>query len=279
MRIENHRFMRILIKYGGNAMRDPAIQADLVHVMASASQIHDIVIVHGGGPAIGELLDRFGMTSSFVNGHRSTPPDQLPVIEMALRSVNGKLVELFSRSGASKPPVGLSGKDAGLITATLRIDPDGDLGLVGDVAAVDPALIELLLQQSYLPIVACLAAEHDGTTVNVNADMLAGALAGALKVDRYLVLTDVDGLRRDPQNPDSMIPEISLADIAALGNAVSGGMIPKLEGCRQALESGAGEAIILNGTKPPALASWLEQGHGLGTRLVAKEAESNPSTA
>lgn len=235
-----------------------------------------VVVVHGGGPFIQETLDMAGVESEFIAGHRRTTPEALRYVEMALKGrVNGELVGLFNSAGARA--VGLSGKDGRMVTAVRRVhteDVDGirrpiDIGQVGDVASIDTRLLSMLLEEDYLPVVTCIAADEQGEDYNINADMFAGHLAGALRADHYLVLTDVDGVLRDLDDPGSLITDMTIDELQCmLDTVITGGMIPKLESCRIALEAGAREASILNGRKPAQLRQ-ASIGEMCGTRIHA----------
>ncbi len=266
----------VLIKYGGNAMRNETLQQAVID---SIKELHDrghrVVVVHGGGPFIKRTLQLARIESEFIDGHRKTSPEALKYIEMALKGeVNGNLVRLFNRAGLKA--VGLSGKDGALVTAEKRYhqrQKNGrstlcDLGQVGDVAAVDTSLVDILLKNDYLPVITCLASDAEGNDFNINADMFAGHLAGALEADRYLVLTDVDGLLRDVNDPGSLIASLTLPELDGLfGTVIAGGMIPKLESCRIALEGGAKTAFIINGTRPDYLLQAATGNQAIGTKI------------
>ncbi|MDT8323097.1 MAG: acetylglutamate kinase [Bacteroidota bacterium] len=267
----------VLIKYGGNAMRSDELKRQIVaQITELRAQGLRVVVVHGGGPFIGEMLTMAGIESEFVAGHRRTTPDALRYVEMALKGrVNGELVRLFNSGG--QRAVGLSGKDGRMVTAVRRVHSESvdgatrehDLGQVGDVDTVDTTLLSLLLARDYLPVVTCIAADAAGEDYNINADMFAGHLAGALGADRYLVLTDVDGVLTDINDPTSLISDMSLAELQdMMGTVIVGGMIPKLESCRVALENGAAEARIVNGMKPAQLRA-AASGEACGTRIVS----------
>ncbi len=264
----------ILIKYGGNAMKDPMLLERIVGALHELSQQGiRFVLVHGGGPFIQSVLDQYDVSSEFIGGHRKTSSEALKYIEMALKGeVNAELVRLMNKHGLRA--VGLSGKDGGIVRAKKRwhIHPDTeekiDLGQVGDVEEVDTALIELLLTNDYLPVLTCLAADAEGKGFNINADMFAGHLAGALKVDKYIIMTDVDGLYRDIEDPDSLMSELTTSEIEELmGSVIRGGMIPKVESCRIALNEGARTAHILNGTKPEQLKQYFLNHQSTGTEI------------
>lgn len=269
----------LLIKYGGNAMTDPMTRD---RVLAEIAEIREggarMVLVHGGGPAIAEILDEVGLESEFVGGHRKTDAETIGYVQMALRGrVNGDLVRLLSAAG--QPAVGLSGKDAGMVRARRRWHQEAgdgveaervDLGFVGDVESVDTQLLDLLLEEDYLPVVAPLALGEDGHVYNVNADMFAGHVAAALGVDLFVALTDVDGLRRDAQDASTVIRRLALGDIPPLmGTSIAGGMIPKVEACTIALEGGVARARIVDGTRPGSLREALEGQPDRGTEIIA----------
>jgi acetylglutamate kinase len=210
--------------------------------------------------------------SVFVGGHRRSDAETLRHVAMALRGeVNLDLVRRLNAAG--QRAVGLSGVDAGMVRASRRVHRENgreeDLGQVGDVAHIDTALMEQLLAAEMLPVLAPLALGEDGLVYNVNADLFAGHLAAALKVDLYAVLTDVDGLRRDPADASTRIARLSVAESAALtGTTVKGGMIPKLESCQVALAGGVTRACILDGTNPAGLEDALAGMAEHGTELV-----------
>lgn len=266
-----------MIKYGGNAMTDALVQLELLRKVAELDAGgYRLVIVHGGGPFIREALDSAGIVSEFIDGHRRTSPLAMEHVEMALKGkVNGRLVGLLNSIGCRA--VGLSGKDGRLVVAGKRRHTrtvngrkeDIDLGRVGDVSKVDTALLELLLEGGFLPVIACLATDGSGRDYNINGDLFAGHIAGALEADDFLVLTDVDGLFRDIDDPASLMKEIPVKEISGLvrEGVVQGGMLPKLEACQTALVNGAGTARIINGTKPEQLTSALGQA-SVGTRIL-----------
>lgn len=267
----------VLIKYGGNAMLNDELKTA---VIANIKKLHDtgtrVVLVHGGGPFIKNILKTVGIESEFIGGHRKTTPEALKYIEMALKGeVNSSLVHLLNKAGMRA--VGLSGKDGRMVTATKRyheVTENGhterfDLGQVGDVTKVDTRLLNTLLSQNFIPVVTCIASDEAGQDYNVNADMFAGALAGALSVQEYLVLTDVDGLLRDINDPASLIQRLTLAELPGLfGSVIKGGMIPKLESCQVALEHGARRARIINGTNPDTIPEAVQiDNHSIGTEI------------
>jgi len=249
----------IVIKYGGNAMLDDDLTSELLkNVVELFNDGMKIIIVHGGGPFIKKNLEFAGIKSEFVGGHRKTDSNSMRFVEMALKGeVNGKLVRQINNLGARA--VGLSGKDGKLVTAEKKFHfnenkEEIDLGQVGDVKNISPEIIIHLLNNNFLPVVTSIATGDDGLDYNINADMFAGHLAGEIKADEFIMLTDVDGLMEDIENPETLITELPIQSIDGLKNKIiKGGMIPKTDACKIALEKGAKTAVIINGTKPELL--------------------------
>lgn len=259
-------------------MTDETLQRSILkRICALKEEGSRVVIVHGGGPFIKAALAEAQIESEFIDGHRKTSAEALRYVEMALKGrVNGHLVSLINALGHRA--VGLSGKDGGLIRARKRWHQRAvngqtetvDLGQVGDVAEVKPELLELLLQQDFIPVITCLADDAQGNSYNINGDMFAGHLAGALQASQYIILTDVDGLLRDRKRPETIIRDLSVADLEPLiaEGVIQGGMLPKMESCAVALSKGAQAARILNGTQPEQLAALATQ-EQVGTRIQA----------
>lgn len=265
-------FKRILIKFGGNAMTSEKIKENFASQIASLhSSGIEIIVAHGGGPFIQEILDDVGITSDFIGGHRVTTKKAMNYVEMALSGqVNQDIVNTLQKYGVRA--VGLSGKDAGTVTAVKRKFSengiDYDLGQVGDVDKIDPSYIEALLENGFLPVVSPVSRSIEGETLNVNADMFAGNLAGKLGVDAYIILTNVDGLLEDKDKPETIIKEIILEKLAPLfGKVIVGGMIPKIESAEIALRSGSKSAIIINGTTQNSLLNCVIDDK-YGTKII-----------
>jgi len=266
----------ILFKYGGNAMTNEAVKRQVLeHTCSLKSRGFDVVIVHGGGPFIKQALKDANIISEFIDGHRKTTNAAFKYVEMALKGrVNSHLVGIINTLGHKA--VGLSGKDGNIVTAKKRkhlstingVPTDVDLGQVGDVDKVDTSLIRILLQNDFIPVITCLAADENGLGYNINGDMFAGHLAGALQAAQYVVLTDVNGLLRDKDDPSSLMHEINLTETAQLfkDNIIQGGMIPKIESCEIALKNGAETARIINGTVPEQIIS-LGENKPIGTTI------------
>jgi acetylglutamate kinase len=267
---------RILIKYGGNAMISEELKTQIAGIIR---KLHgngfQVILVHGGGPFINKALQTAGITSEFFDGQRHTSQEALAHIEKSLKGeVNSSLVGLLNRAGLRA--VGLSGKDGMMVTAEKRwhtrmvedVEERTDLGHVGNVVDVDPTLIELMLANGYVPVIACIASDTEGRDYNINADMLAGHMAASLRADHYIVLTDVDGLFSDFPDPESLLRKVQLADLPGLYESViHGGMIPKVQSCEIALKGGVGKAVMLNGTKPGQIIEYLMEGREHGTEI------------
>jgi acetylglutamate kinase len=270
----------VVIKYGGHAMGEEEVAklfaADAV--LLKLLGVHPVV-VHGGGPQISRMLERAGVKSTFVDGLRVTDAATMEVAEMVLSgAINKEIVHLINRAGAEADVrgVGLSGKDARLIivekTKKTRRDPHSnieeivDLGFVGDPKTVDPKIVEALIyaQEDYVPVIAPIGVSEEGETYNINADTVAGALAGALKAKRMLLLTDVAGVL---DASGELVRQMSVAEArAAIETGVAtGGMIPKLETAIAAVESGVEAVVILDGRRPHAMLTELFTEHGAGT--------------
>jgi len=261
----------IVVKLGGNAMVDADLARRFAEdiVLLQSVGIRPVV-VHGGGPQIGELLGRLNIPTEFVAGQRVTDAETLDVVRMVLvGKVNRDIVSSLNTYGPVA--VGLSGEDAGLIGATPR---DPALGFVGDVVSVNTAIVERLLAENLIPVVSTIGSDPSGQAYNINADAVAGALAGALGAAKVLYLTDVPGVLADPGDPSSLLAELTPSAIAELvaSGVVDGGMVPKVEACVAALHRGAGAAHLLDGRVPHALLLEIFTDAGIGTMVVADPA-------
>jgi len=259
---------RFVIKYGGHAMVDAELAKVFAQDIVLMKQIgiHPIV-VHGGGPQIGHMLDRLQIKSSFVDGLRVTDAATVEVVEMVLAgTINKQIVAAINAAGGSA--IGLSGKDAGLIEARKHyLEKDGkqiDIGLVGEPAKVNPQVIDLLQNSDFVPVIAPVGFGPDGLTYNINADTAAGAIAAAAKAKRLLMLTDVAGVL---DKTGKLIEDLTVSQVRQLmaDGTISGGMIPKLETCVDAVEMGVEASVILDGRVPHALLLEIFTPHGLGT--------------
>jgi acetylglutamate kinase len=278
--IQVHDRETVVIKYGGHAMGEESL-ARLFAADAVLLKLLGVrpVVVHGGGPQISRMLEKAGVKSTFVDGLRVTDAATMEVAEMVLSgAINKEIASWITQAGATADVrgVGLSGKDAGLITvekaSRMRTDPASsleevvDLGFVGEPSHVDPKLVRGLIdsEDDYIPVIAPIGVAADGRTYNINADTVAGALAGALKAKRLLLLTDVAGVL-DAQG--HLVRQLSLdeARAAIAAGVVTGGMIPKVETAIAAVEAGVEAVVILDGRRPHAMLVELFTEHGAGT--------------
>ena len=257
----------VVVKFGGNAMVDDDLAASFA---ADIVLLHAVgirpVVVHGGGPQISELMARLGKTPEFREGQRVTDAETLEIVRMVLVGKVGR--DIVSSINVHGPlAVGLSGEDAGLIAAEAR---HPDLGFIGDVVSVNPAIVERLLAENLIPVVSTIGSDPSGQAYNINADAVAGAVAGAIGAEKVLYLTDVPGVLTDLDDPSSLITELTPSAIRTLidDGTVAGGMIPKTEACVDALARGAGAAHLLDGRVPHALLLEIFTDAGIGTMVV-----------
>ena len=257
----------VVVKYGGNAMVDPALAASFADdmVLLRAVGIRPVV-VHGGGPQIGELLGRLGIESEFKDGLRVTDADTLDVARMVLvGKVNRDIVGSINTHGPLA--VGLSGEDAGLITSVAR---NPDLGFVGDVESVNPTILHRLLAEDLIPVVSTIGGSADGQAYNLNADTVAGALAVALEAEKVIYLTDVPGLLEDIDDPASLISQATATELRAKVSSgeLAGGMIPKIDAAVSAVESGVPSAHLVDGRVEHVVLLELFSDEGVGTMIT-----------
>ena len=267
----------VVVKYGGHAMGDPALGKAFARDIALLKQSKvNPIVVHGGGPQIGAMLEKMGIESRFEGGLRVTDAKTVEIVEMVLAgSINKEIVAMINAEG--EWAIGLCGKDGNMVFAEKAtktvIDPDSniervlDLGFVGEPVKVDRTLIDLLAHSEMIPVIAPVAPGRDGHTYNINADTFAGAIAGSQHAERLLFLTDVPGVLDKDKN---LIPELTVAEARALirDGTISGGMIPKVETCFDALDRGVEGVVILNGKTAHAVLIELFTEYGAGTLIV-----------
>ncbi|TCC42551.1 acetylglutamate kinase [Kribbella speibonae] len=262
----------VVVKYGGNAMVDEklkrAFAEDIVFLRYAGVRV---VVVHGGGPQISEMLGRLGIDSEFRGGLRVTTPEAMDVVGMVLvGKVGRELVGLLNAHGPFA--VGMSGEDAGLFTAERRtalVDGEQvDIGLVGDVVEVRPEAVVDLIDAGRIPVVSTIAPDEDGLAHNVNADTAAAALASALGAEKLVVLTDVAGLYRNWPDSDDIITQIDTDELAELLPSLASGMVPKMEACLRAVESGVSRATVIDGRVPHSLLLEIFTDAGVGTQVI-----------
>jgi acetylglutamate kinase len=256
----------VVIKYGGAAMTDPVLKEDFARDVVLLKYVGmNPVVVHGGGPDITRYMERLGMEVKFVEGLRVSDAETVEVAKMVLVGKQNKdIVLLLGRHG--QPAVGLCGDDGLLFRVAKRPTGETDLGLVGDIEAVDVDVLNHIAED-YIPVVASVGADRDGQSYNVNADAAAGAVAAALDAYKLVFLTDVEGWRAVPDDPDSRISEATAAEVGERLPEVAGGMRPKLEACVKALHSGVQAAHIVDGRRPHSLLLELFTDEGIGTKL------------
>jgi acetylglutamate kinase len=256
----------VVIKYGGAAMTDPALKEEFARDVVLLKYVGmNPVVVHGGGPDITLYMERLGMEVKFVEGLRVSDEATVEVAKMVLVGKQNKdIVLLLGRHG--QPAVGLCGDDGLLFTVKKRLAGETDVGFVGDIERVDADVLNHIAED-YIPVIASVGADTDGNSYNVNADAAAGAVARALGAFKVIFLTDVEGWRADPDDPDSRISEATAAEVRSHLPQVGGGMRPKLEACIHALEGGVGNAHIIDGRLRHSLLLELFTDEGIGTKL------------
>jgi acetylglutamate kinase len=257
----------VVVKYGGAAMTDPAFREMVASDIVLMKLVGiNPVIVHGGGPEITAYMNRLNLPVEFYNGLRVTTDEAMEIVKMVLvGKVNPELVAAINHHG--RLAVGVSGDDGNMVVATQR---DERLGRVGDVVAIDTTVIDNLIDDEFIPVVATVAAGDDGGSFNVNADLVAGELAAALGADKVIFLTDVDGLYADVEDASSLISMLTTeeAEEMIVSDRLGGGMVPKVAACVAAMRGGVRRAHILNGTVPHALLLEVYTDEGVGTMIV-----------
>ena len=266
--IQKYYGKTIVVKYGGNAMISEELRRAVISDIILLHLVGiRVVVVHGGGPEITDMLKRLGKPSEFVDGLRYTDQETMDVVQQVLcGKVNKDLVATLNRMGGRA--LGLCGMDAGLFQARKL---DEKYGLVGEVVQVDPAVVNDALAVGYIPVVSTVAQGVDGEPAyNINADTAAAKLAVALHAEKLILLTDVRGLLRDPKNEDTLIPEVGLSQVPGLvkDGVIQGGMIPKVDCCVEAVRSGVKNTIILDGRIPHSILIELLSDSGIGTMLL-----------
>lgn len=257
----------VVVKYGGNAMTDPELKKSVMNDLLLLQLVGvKVVLVHGGGPDINNALQAMHIESQFKNGLRVTDKDTMDVVQMVLAGkVNkGLVADLISSGGRA---VGLCGVDGHMIQVHQKND---ELGYVGEVDVIDTAIIDDVISKGYIPVISSIGCGADGQVYNVNADTVAAKIAGALKAETMVAMTNIDGVLRDVNNPSSLIPRITVAEAETLKEEgiIAGGMIPKVDCCLEAIAAGAQKVFIINGEIPHAILIELLTDEGLGTMFV-----------
>lgn len=267
----------IVIKYGGNAMVNDELKASVMQDVALMKFVGiNVVIVHGGGPEITGFLKKLGKESSFVSGLRVTDEETVEVAEMVLAGkVNSEIVNLLNRRGVKA--VGLSGKDADLICAAKKLatvyengeKTKVDIGYVGKVKQINIQIVNDLIERGYVPVIAPIGVDEDGQSLNINADYVAADIAGALKAEKLLLLTDTEGVYKNFENKQSFISTLKADEAREFikSGVISGGMIPKVEACLRSLDKGTNKAYIIDGRLPHSIILELFTAQGIGTEV------------
>ncbi len=257
----------IVIKYGGNAMVSEELKQQVMEDIALLRMVGvRVVLVHGGGPEINSMLNRLGKKSEFINGLRVTDEETIEVVQMVLAGkVNKSLVNLLGRQGVKA--VGLSGMDDRLIQAAMK---DPDLGYVGRITDINAQLLLDLMDAGYLPVISTLACDEEGNIYNINADTAAARIAGAIGAESLFMMTDIAGIMRDKDDPASLIPCIDIDEAVELFNSgiISGGMIPKVECCIDAIHRGVGRVIVMDGRVSHSILLEILTNEGVGTMVL-----------
>ncbi len=281
--IRTFRNKTVVIKYGGNAMTESSLKDRFAQDVVLLKYVGiNPVIIHGGGPQIDKMLHRLGIESQFVHGVRVTNEATMEIVEMVLAGkINMEITDLINRHGGSA--VGLSGKDGGLILSkpltvkawaeSLEKDYDEDeaadgFGFVGDIEKVDASLIHRLQEDHYIPVIAPIGTDREGNTYNINADLVAGAIAGALRAEKLLMMTDIKGIRDAKSRHLSTVSRKDVQRMVKKGT-ITEGMLPKVHACLDALEQGVGKAHIIDGRMPHAILLEVFTRKGIGTEITA----------
>lgn len=265
--IKSYKDKVVVVKYGGNAMINEEIKDNVIKDLILMKYIGiNVVLVHGGGPGITDMLHKLNIESKFINGLRRTDSDVIDVVEMVLGGkINKEIVSLLQQHG--EKAIGLTGIDGSMIKA---VPVSEELGYTGQITSVDVSLINNLLSLDYIPVIGSIATSDDNTVIyNINADTCASKIASALKAEKLILLTDVDGVYLDPNDKDTLISELRLYQIPRYeqDGIIKGGMIPKIKCCVEAIRNGVKTSNIINGTTPNALLLELLSDEGNGTMI------------
>ncbi len=272
--IEHFSRKVVVVKYGGSAMVDEDLQKQVIQDVVLLKLVgFKPILVHGGGKAISRWVEKSGMTPKFVNGLRVTDEPTMEIAEMVLNRVNKSLVQMIEKMGVLS--VGISGKDGSMLHVQKKYANGEDIGFVGEIDRVNPKMLNDLLANDYLPVVCPIGFDDDYTTYNINADDAACAIAKAMKAEKLAFLTDVAGVLRDPSDPSSLIYELPYEELNAIMNSgcIGGGMLPKLNNCKDAVENGVSRVHIMDGRIPHCLLLEIFTNQGIGTAILSKDSK------
>ena len=257
----------VVVKYGGNAMINEELKQQVMEDITLLWLIGvKVVLVHGGGPEINHLMERIGKVPEFVNGLRVTDKETVDIVQMVLAGkVNKDLVKLIQSKGGHA--VGLSGIDGGILEAEVK---DEALGYVGKITRIRTKPITDLLENHYIPVISTVAADHQGNSFNINGDTAAAVIAGALGAERLIMMTDIAGILEDKDDPKTVIPRITVSEAKKLyeRGVISGGMIPKVDCCIEALDRGVGVVVVMDGRVPHSILMELLTEEDTGTMVM-----------
>ena len=270
--IQKYNGKIVVIKYGGNAMKNETLKENVMSDVVLLSLVGvKVVLVHGGGPEINKMLDKTGKQSIFVNGLRYTDEETMDIVQMVLAGKTNKdLVALINQKGAKA--IGICGMDANLIQAK-PLESKDDLGYVGAIEQINGDLIMKILDSGYIPVVASVGCDQYGHAYNINADTAASSIASALHAENMILVSDIPGVLQNPKDEDTLIGCIYSDHIPRLQNSgvISGGMIPKVECCANAIENGVSKAVIIDGRVPHSILIEMFSEEGAGTMFLKKE--------
>ena len=260
----------VVVKYGGNAMINDQLKEQVMEDIVLLWLIGvKIVLVHGGGPEISELMQKLGKKAVFVDGLRVTDKETVDIVQMVLAGkVNKSLVSFLESKGGNA--MGISGIDGGLISAEMK---DEKLGYVGNITNVNITPVEDLLGKGYIPVISTVASDKDGNVYNINGDTAAARIAGALNAERLIMMTDIDGILMDKNDPTTLIPHMTIteADKLKQDGVISGGMIPKVECCIDAINHGVENVVIMDGRVPHSILMEILTDEGAGTMIMGNK--------
>ena len=267
--IRNYYGKTVVVKYGGNAMVDEVLKGQVMEDIVLLSLVGvRVVLVHGGGPEISDVMSRFGKKPEFVNGLRVTDKETVDIVQMVLAGkVNKTLVNLLEMNGGKA--MGISGMDGRLIEAKMK---DERLGYVGEITGINISPVTDLLERGYIPVISTVGCDRNGNTYNINGDTAAAYIAGALHAERLIMMTDIAGILRDKADPSTLIPSSTLGEARRLfeEGVISGGMIPKVDCCIEAIHHGVKKVIIMDGRIPHAILMELLTDEGAGTMVTGE---------
>ena len=265
--IKKYSGKTVVVKYGGNAMINEELKHQVMEDIVLLWLIGvKVVLIHGGGPEISETMKRLGKESVFVNGLRVTDRETVDIVQMVLAGkINKTLVNLLQIKGGHA--VGLSGIDGGIIEAKMK---NPELGYVGEITRIRTQPITDLLEKNYIPVISTVASDRQGNTYNINGDTAAAYIAGALGAERLIMMTDIAGLLMDKDDPSTLIPQVTISEAKKLyeSGVISGGMIPKVDCCIEALEHGVNNVVIMDGRIPHSILMELLTDEGAGTMVM-----------